>query len=88
MSLDIETEANERKESDNAFKESLTSEKSARETADSTLQRNIENEKSARETADNAINASLESHETRLNNLEHYTIKVDSEGYIAVEYKD
>ena len=84
----IDNEATERTTECKAIKESLASEKNARETSDSTLQRNIENEKSARETADNAINASLESHGTRLNNLEHYTIKVDSEGYIAVEYKD
>lgn len=71
----------------NSLNSELSEEKTQRETADSTLQRNIENEKSARETADNAINAYLESHGTRLNNLEHYTIKVDSEGYIAVEYK-
>ena len=47
----------------------------------------IIDEQTARTNADNAINASLERHGTRLNNLEHYTIKVDSEGYIAVEYK-
>ena len=53
----------------------------------SQLKEELSEEKTQRETADNAINASLESHGTRLNNLEHYTIKVDSEGYIAVEYK-
>ena len=54
----------------------------------SELKDELSEEKTQRKTADNAINESLESHGRRLNNLEHYTIKVDSEGYIAVEYKD
>ena len=53
----------------------------------SELKRDIDAEANERKEADNAINASLESHGTRLNNLENYTIKLDSEGYIAVEYK-
>lgn len=84
----LASEKSARENADSTLQRNIESEASERETAYSTLQRNIENEKSARETADNAINASLESHGTRLNNLEHYTIKVDSEGYIAVEYKD
>ena len=51
------------------------------------LKGDIDAEANERKEADNAINASLESHGTRLNNLENYTIKLDSEGYIAVEYK-
>ena len=51
------------------------------------LKEEIDAEANERKEADNAINASLESHGTRLNNLENYTIKLDSEGYIAVEYK-
>ena len=53
----------------------------------SQLKGDIDAEANERKEADNAINASLESHGTRLNNLENYTIKLDSEGYIAVEYK-
>ena len=53
----------------------------------SEIKGNIDAEANERKEADNAINASLESHGTRLNNLENYTIKLDSEGYIAVEYK-
>ena len=53
----------------------------------SEIKGDIDVEANERKEADNAINASLESHGTRLNNLENYTIKLDSEGYIAVEYK-
>ena len=53
----------------------------------SELKGDIDAEANERKEVDNAINASLESHGTRLNNLENYTIKLDSEGYIAVEYK-
>ena len=53
----------------------------------SEIKGDIDAEANERKEADNAINASLESHGTRLNNLENYTIKLDSEGYIAVEYK-
>ena len=86
LQKNIDNEATKRTNADNAIKESLESEKSSRENADSTLQRIIENEKSARETADNAINESLASHGTRLNALETYTVKVDSEGYIGYTY--
>ena len=53
----------------------------------SEIKGDIDVEANERKEADNAINASLESNGTRLNNLENYTIKLDSEGYIAVEYK-
>ena len=53
----------------------------------SEIKGDIDAEANERKEVDNAINASLESHGTRLNNLENYTIKLDSEGYIAVEYK-
>ena len=84
---ELSEEKTQRETADSTLQRNIENEASSRGTADSALQRNIESEKSARETADNAINAALESHGTRLNNLEHYTIKVDSEGYIAVEYK-
>lgn len=70
-----------------AATDSVISEQTARETADIAIKQSLATEKTARETADNSINASLASHGSRLNALESYTVKVDSGGYIAVEYK-
>ena len=84
----LSEEKTQRETADINLQNAINTESNARSTADTTLQENIGKEITARETAENAINESLESHDTRLNNLEHYTIKVDSEGYIAVEYKD
>lgn len=70
-----------------AATDSVISEQTARETADTAIKQSLATEKTARETADNSINASLASHVSRLNALESYTVKVDSGGYIAVEYK-
>ena len=53
----------------------------------SEIKGDIDAESNERKEEENCINASLEGHGTRLNNLENYTIKLDSEGYIAVEYK-
>ena len=87
-----ESEANAKLSETNASNSAKEAKASANSVANivtdvSQLKEELSEEKTQRETADNAINASLESHGTRLNNLEHYTIKVDSEGYIAVEYK-
>ena len=65
----------------------LNEETQAREQADAQLKEDIDAEANERKEADNAINASLDRHETRLNALETYTVKVDSEGYICLAYK-
>ena len=54
----------------------------------SELNGDIDAEANERKEADNAINASLESHGSRIDALESITVKVDSGGYIAVEYKN
>lgn len=94
------TSATKAKESEANAKLSKTSAsnsaKEAKESADSVanivtdvskLKEELSEEKTQRETADNLINETVESHGTRINALESYTVKVDSGGYIAVEYK-
>ena len=83
----INDEQTTRTNADNTLQKNIDNESKARTESDKTLQQSIKNEASARVNADNLINESLESHGTRLNALESYTVKVDSEGYIAVEYK-
>ena len=71
-----------------AATDSVISEQTARENADTAIKESLATEKTARQTADTAINASLESHGSRIDALESITVKVDSGGYIAVEYKN
>ena len=70
-----------------AATDAINDEQTTRTNADNTIKQSLATEKTARETADNSINASLAIHGSRLNALESVTFKVDSGGYIAVEYK-
>ena len=83
----INDEQTARTNADNTLQKNIDNESKERTESDKTLQQSIKNEASARVNADNSINASLASHGSRLNALESYTVKVDSGGYIAVEYK-
>ena len=94
----IANEAKERLLGDQNLQQNINSEATTREQADQEIRENVSDkiselkgdidaEANERKEADNAINAALDSHGKRLNALESYTIGVDSEGYIAVEYK-
>ena len=98
LQQNINTEVSAREQADTTLQQNINSEATTRENADqeiredvsdkiSELKGDIDAETNERKEADNAINASLKSHGSRLNALESYTVKVDSGGYIAVEYK-
>ena len=86
LSEKIDKEISDRQTADSSINTDVINLRNKLNTENTAIKESLATEKTARETADNLINESLASHGTRLNALETYTVKVDSEGYIGYTY--